>query len=183
MIDDGMPTIRRAARDFGGPSTSSRLTVQRRQRHADDACGQVKVAAAERGYLSPAQTGEGGQENEGAVAPVVVVICSAVIAEGPQGRFGCLPGEVDLRRGAHGAMPPVPQPVMAIWKTPDVADRAATDQFGRSRSRLTTKIHLSCEQGQKVQSLVVTAGQRGDLPQFQAVLDGINVPCVGAGRP
>jgi hypothetical protein len=34
-----------------------------------------------------------------------------------------------------------------------------------------------------VQSLVVTAGQRGDSPQFQAVLDGINVPRIGAGRP
>ena len=34
---------------------------------------------------------------------------------------------------------------------------------------LTTKIHLSCEQGQKVLSLVVSAGQRGDSPQFQTV--------------
>jgi transposase len=30
---------------------------------------------------------------------------------------------------------------------------------------------------------VLTAGQRGDSPQFQAVLDGIRVPRVGAGRP
>ena len=55
--------------------------------------------------------------------------------------------------------------------------------LGRSRGGLTTKIHLSCEQGQKVLSLVVTAGQRGDSPQFQTVLDGINVPRIGAGRP
>jgi len=55
--------------------------------------------------------------------------------------------------------------------------------LGRSRGGLTTKIHLACEQGQKVLSLVVTAGQRGDSPQFQAVLDGINVPRTGAGRP
>jgi Transposase DDE domain len=34
-----------------------------------------------------------------------------------------------------------------------------------------------------VLSLVVTAGRRGDSPQFQAVLDGINVPRMGAGRP
>jgi len=34
-----------------------------------------------------------------------------------------------------------------------------------------------------VLSLVVTAGQRGDSPQFQTVLDGINVPRIGAGRP
>ena len=54
--------------------------------------------------------------------------------------------------------------------------------LGRSRGGLTTKIHLSCDQGQRVLSLIVTAGQRGDSPQFQAVLDGINVPRIGAGR-
>jgi hypothetical protein len=31
--------------------------------------------------------------------------------------------------------------------------------------------------------MVVTAGQRGDSPQFQTVLDGINVQRIGAGRP
>ena len=30
---------------------------------------------------------------------------------------------------------------------------------------------------------MVTAGQRGDSPQFQAVLDGIRVPRLGPGRP
>lgn len=55
--------------------------------------------------------------------------------------------------------------------------------LGRSRAGLTTKIHLACEQGQKVLSLIVTAGQRDDSPQFQTVLDGINVPRIGAGRP
>jgi transposase len=32
-------------------------------------------------------------------------------------------------------------------------------------------------------SLLVTAGQRGDSPQFQAVLEAISVPRLGAGRP
>jgi transposase len=32
-------------------------------------------------------------------------------------------------------------------------------------------------------SIVVTAGQRGDSPQFGAVLGGIRVPRVGSGRP
>lgn len=32
-------------------------------------------------------------------------------------------------------------------------------------------------------SLVVTAGQRGDSPQFQAVLERISVPRTGPGRP
>jgi transposase len=48
---------------------------------------------------------------------------------------------------------------------------------------LTTKLHLGCEQGQKPLSLVLTAGQRGDSPQFIVVLDGIRVPRLTGGRP
>jgi transposase len=54
--------------------------------------------------------------------------------------------------------------------------------LGRSRGGFTTKIHLACEQGQKPLSLLVTAGQRGDSPQFEPVLDAIRVPREG-GRP
>jgi transposase len=55
--------------------------------------------------------------------------------------------------------------------------------LGRSRGGLTSKLHVACEQGQKMMSLVVTAGQRGDSPQFAAVLDRIRVPRPGCGRP
>jgi transposase len=55
--------------------------------------------------------------------------------------------------------------------------------LGRSRGGLTSKLHLACEQGQKLMSLVVTAGQRGDSPQFAAVLGRIRVPRPGRGRP
>lgn len=55
--------------------------------------------------------------------------------------------------------------------------------LGRSRGGFTTKVHLACEQGQRPLSLVVTAGQRGDSPQFTSVLEGIRVPRVGQGRP
>ncbi|MFI7099310.1 IS5 family transposase [Streptomyces sp. NPDC050161] len=55
--------------------------------------------------------------------------------------------------------------------------------LGRSRGGFSTKIHLSCEQGQKPLSLLVTAGQRGDSPQFVPVLEAIQVPRGGAGRP
>jgi transposase len=55
--------------------------------------------------------------------------------------------------------------------------------LGRSRGGLSTKIHLSCEQRQKPLSIVITAGQRGDSPQFQAVLERIRVPRTGPGRP
>ena len=54
---------------------------------------------------------------------------------------------------------------------------------GRSRGGLSTKIHLACEQGQQPLAVIVTAGQRGDSPQFTGVLDAIWVPRPGPGRP
>ena len=67
----------------------------------------------------------------------------------------------------------------ACGRSAEPADHA----LGRSRGGLTTKIHLSCEQGQKVMSLILTGGQRGDAPQFQPVLEKISVPRIGGGRP
>lgn len=54
--------------------------------------------------------------------------------------------------------------------------------MGRSRGGLTTKLHLGCEQGQKPLSIVLTGGQRGDSPQFIAVIEGIRVPRLSGGR-
>ena len=51
------------------------------------------------------------------------------------------------------------------------------------RGGLPTKVHLACEQAQKPLAIVVTAGQRGDAPQFTAVMDAIAVPRTGRGRP
>ncbi len=62
-------------------------------------------------------------------------------------------------------------------------EEPADHALGRSRGGLTTKVHLACEQGQKPLSIIITAGQRGDSPQFQAVLEGIRVPRPGPGRP
>ncbi|MFC8176184.1 IS5 family transposase [Streptomyces sp. NPDC057325] len=55
--------------------------------------------------------------------------------------------------------------------------------LGRSRGGLTSKIHLAVEQGQKPLSVVITAGQRGDSPQFERLLETIRVPRLGLGRP
>jgi transposase len=55
--------------------------------------------------------------------------------------------------------------------------------LGRSRGGWTTKLHLACEQGQKLLSVLITAGQCGDSPQFSAVLEAIRVPGRGRGRP
>ncbi|MFD3571401.1 transposase [Streptomyces sp. NPDC058667] len=54
---------------------------------------------------------------------------------------------------------------------------------GRSRGGYSTKLHLAVEQGQKPMSIVITAGQRGDSPQFETVLAKVRVPCLGPGRP
>ncbi|MET9603324.1 transposase [Streptomyces sp. NPDC006459] len=55
--------------------------------------------------------------------------------------------------------------------------------LGRSRGGFTTKLHLAVEQGQRPMSIVVTAGQRGDSPQFEPVLERVRVPRMGPGRP
>jgi len=57
----------------------------------------------------------------------------------------------------------------------------ADHSLGRSCGALTTKVHPACKQGQKPLSVVITAGQRGDTPQFRAVLEGIAVPRLGPG--
>jgi transposase len=68
--------------------------------------------------------------------------------------------------GAAQKEPPGPEP----------GDHA----LGRSRGGLTTKFHLAAEQGQKPLAIVVTAGQRGDSPQFTVVLDAVAVTRPGA---
>jgi transposase len=56
--------------------------------------------------------------------------------------------------------------------------------LGRSRGGWTTKVHAVGEQGQKLMTFIVTAGQRGDSPQFQPVLDKVTVKRPGGvGRP
>ena len=64
-----------------------------------------------------------------------------------------------------------------------VGEELADHGLGRSRGGWTTKVHLAVEQGQKPLSIVLTAGQRGDSPQFVTVLAGVRVPRPGGGRP
>lgn len=63
------------------------------------------------------------------------------------------------------------------------ADEPADHALGRSRGGWTTKLHLACEQGCRVLSMLLTGGQVGDSPQFGAVLAGIRIPRLGLGRP
>ncbi|MFE9847073.1 transposase [Streptomyces goshikiensis] len=54
--------------------------------------------------------------------------------------------------------------------------------LGRSRGGFTTKLHLAVEQCQKPMSIVITAGQHGDSPQFERAGEGPRASH-GAGRP
>lgn len=84
----------------------------------------------------------------------------------------------------HTSMLPVPMRRGAVQKEPPGGVSAEPEDhgLGRSRGGFTAKIHLSCEQGQKPLSLLITAGQRGDSPQFEPVLNAIGVPRPGVGR-
>jgi len=64
-----------------------------------------------------------------------------------------------------------------------VEGEPADHALGHSRGGWTTKLHLSCEQGRRLMSLLLTGGQRGDSPQFIPVLERIRVPRLGLGRP
>ncbi|MDT0550252.1 transposase [Streptomyces sp. DSM 41529] len=64
----------------------------------------------------------------------------------------------------------------AIRATPPPTD-------DHSHTGLTTKTHLAVEQRQKPLSILITAGHRGDSPQFEPVMEAIQVPRLGLGRP
>ncbi len=57
--------------------------------------------------------------------------------------------------------------------------------MGRGRGGFSTKLHLSCDGRGRPLSVVVTAGQRNEAPELEAVLDGIRVarPAGSPGRP
>ncbi|MFJ3955806.1 IS5 family transposase [Streptomyces sp. Je 1-4] len=55
--------------------------------------------------------------------------------------------------------------------------------LGRSRGGLSTKVHLASDGRARPLALVVTAGQAGDAPAFEAVMARIRVPRAGLGRP
>ncbi|MFG2369699.1 IS5 family transposase [Streptomyces mirabilis] len=55
--------------------------------------------------------------------------------------------------------------------------------LGRSRGGLSTKVHLASDSRARPLALHVTAGQAGDAPAFEAVMERIRVPRSGLGRP
>jgi transposase len=108
-------------------------------------------------------------------------------AAGPRGRgradhLGCQRGFHD-RQGTSARGRGAEKGDLQAEPPGGTADEPDDHGLGRSRGGFTTKVHLACEQGQKPLSIVITAGQRGDSPQFQAVLERIRVPRPGPGRP
>ncbi|RSM77777.1 IS5 family transposase, partial [Streptomyces sp. WAC 01325] len=92
--------------------------------------------------------------------------------------FHRLPGPPACRRSAQkGADDPGRTRPRGLAAEPD------DHGLGRSRGGLTTKIHLAVDASFHVLAVVITAGQRGDAPVFEQVMDRIRVPRTGGGHP
>lgn len=63
---------------------------------------------------------------------------------------------------------------------PDVA--AAREGLGRSRGGLTTKLHATCDALGNPIRVVLTPGQRGDVTQAEALIDGYETGAVVADK-
>lgn len=63
------------------------------------------------------------------------------------------------------------------------ARKGGSPALGRSRGRLTSKIHLACDALGRPLAFTVTGGNTNDCTQFTAVMDAIRVPRLGPGRP
>lgn len=63
------------------------------------------------------------------------------------------------------------------------AIEVAGEGIGRSRGGLTSKVHLAVDGRGLPMSVIITPGQAGDNPQLMPLLEAINVPRAGHGRP
>ena len=88
-----------------------------------------------------------------------------------------------IRRGPPPQLLPKPGQPRQRQEPGGVDNEPQDHGLGRSRGGLSCKLHLAVEAGQRPLSILVTAGQGGDSPQFAAVLGGIRVPRLGPGRP
>ena len=57
------------------------------------------------------------------------------------------------------------------------------EALGRSRGGLTSKAHLAVEGRGRPLAVLLSAGQAGDNPQLEPLLEAIRVPTGGPGRP
>uniref|UniRef100_UPI0038B625FC transposase n=1 Tax=Streptomyces erythrochromogenes TaxID=285574 RepID=UPI0038B625FC len=94
---------------------------------------------------------------------------------------------------AFGVSPATAHRRFTLWATAGLwrrLHRAVLDELG-AQGELdwssaiidAASVRATVDQGQKPVSIVVTAGQRGDSPQFEPVLEKVRVPRIGVGRP
>jgi hypothetical protein len=95
-----------------------------------------------------------------------------------RGEFLMTPG----LRAARISTPPALEAIAPVNSSRLVMNRPIIG-LGRSRGGLSSKIQLATEQGHKAMSLMITAGRRGDCPQFIPVMERIRIARVGRGRP
>ncbi|MFF0429111.1 transposase [Streptomyces sp. NPDC004520] len=69
------------------------------------------------------------------------------------------------------------------WQRNGIRQRILTRLQSLADAKGAITWDLTVEQGQKPLSIVVTAGQRGEAPQFESVLEKVRVPRLGPGRP
>lgn len=75
-----------------------------------------------------------------------------------------------ITAGDHGCVWPAELRDLHAEPPGGIDDEAGDYGLCPSRGSLTTKIHPAGEKHQKPLGIVITAGQRGNSPQFQAVL-------------
>lgn len=110
--------------------------------------------------------------------------CQADYVRVTNARAPSLPLAVSWDGAGHHHVPPCASRQKPTKEPPGGIFTEPHDHgLGRSRGGFTTKLHLAVEQGQKPVSIVVTAGQRGDSPQFEPMLEKVRVPRFGPGRP
>ncbi|GAA2195045.1 hypothetical protein GCM10009848_61270 [Micromonospora lupini] len=88
-----------------------------------------------------------------------------------------------IARGHQHAAGARCEPELQVEPPGGVEEEPADHALVPSRGGLTTKIYLGCEQGQKPSSLVLTAGQRGDSPQFTGGAGRDSGAAAGRWRP
>jgi transposase len=99
--------------------------------------------------------------------------CASQGAE-PNDRFPPSPGT-----DQHESTPPDPsEPVESVESV-----ERDDEGLGRSRGGLSTKLHLAADDRARPLTLLVTAGHRGDSPQFVPVLQSLRIARRGPGRP
>ena len=91
---------------------------------------------------------------------------------------------------ARTSTPPGPRDALPTELTPgappndnDPPLRPGRAALGRSRGRLSTKIHLAADRRCRPVSRILTAGQHGDCPQFIPLLEAVRIARRGEGRP